>query len=331
MINIAQIGYGYWGPNITRNLINSKKFNLSIVCDLSRSRLKKLKSIYPQIRVTTDIKKIIKDKNIKAVIISTPVKTHFKLIKILLDNNKHLLVEKPLVTSKKEFDLVKSLCEKNKLLVMTGYTFLFNPSVLKIKQIIDRKVLGKIRYVYSQRLNLGRVRSDINAFWNFAPHDLSILNFLFNIEKISNVKYSGRDFIQKNIDDVCFVNFVINESVLYNMHLSWLDPYKTRKLFIVGSKKMLIYDDVINNKIKIINKSIDIKASSKKHMDYDNYQFNNFIYKHGNEKIVKINKAEPLSKELDHFYESINDNKKCLTGISFSKKVLSQMLLINKL
>tara|TARA_B100000965_G_scaffold403572_1_gene432031 strand:+ start:1679 stop:2674 length:996 start_codon:yes stop_codon:yes gene_type:complete len=331
MIKIAQVGFGYWGPNLTRNLSKSKKFDLKILCDLSKKRLNKINQQYPNIQTTQDINDIIIDKSITAVVISTPVKTHFKLIKKLIKSNKNVLVEKPLVTSLKDFNIINKISTKKNLVVMTGYTFLFNDAVIKIKNILKNNILGDVRYVYSQRLNLGRVRTDINAFWNFAPHDLSIINYLLDIKKISKIKYSGKDFVQKGIDDVCFVNFTINDKILYNMHLSWLDPQKTRKLFIVGDKKMLIYDDTALDKIKVINKRVDVRANNKKNMDYDNYQFNPFIYKDGKEKVIKTNNQEPLSKEINHFYNALKNKTRCITGLNFSKKILSQMTRINKI
>ena len=175
MINVAQIGVGYWGPNLLRNLNSNPKCNLLKVVDLLTERQEFVKSKYPNVEVTGDIKDILLDPSIEAVIISTPVKSHFELAKMALENNKHILVEKPLATSVEEVEILEQIANDKSLLVMVGHTFLYNSAVRHIKKLIDSNYLGDLRYIYSQRLNLGRIRNDVDAFWNLAPHDISII------------------------------------------------------------------------------------------------------------------------------------------------------------
>ena len=177
-----------------------------------------------------------------------------------LNANKHFLVEKPMATKVEEIKRLKIYQKKKNLIAMVGHTFLFN-AVQYIKKVIDSGELGEIRYIYSQRLNLGRIRSDVDALWNLAPHDISIINFWLDNPEIIKIEKFGNSYIQKGIDDVVFLNVNFSGNVMANIHVSWLDPDKVRKMSIVGSKRMLIYDDISNNKVTIYDKGIDPIAS----------------------------------------------------------------------
>jgi len=328
-LNVAQIGVGYWGPNLLRNLVNNDRCDLLKVCEISEDRRNFIKNIYPKIHTTFNINEILNDNDIDAVVIATPVSTHYDLAMKFLNSNKHVLVEKPMAQTTQEVEKIEIKSNEKKLIAMVGHTFLYNPAVKYIKKLINDNTLGKIRYIYSQRLNLGRIRSDVNALWNLAPHDVSIIQYWLDNPEIQTIKYSGESYVQKGVDDVAFLNIKYKNKILANIHVSWLDPHKIRKMTIVGSKKMVVYDDISNNKVSIFDKGIDKMAVLGENMDFDNLNNFSYDYRSGNIKIPDIKWIEPLKAEIDHFFDCIIDGKKCLTDAKHAKKVV-EILSLNE-
>lgn len=322
MINVAQIGIGYWGPNLLRNLVVNKRCNVKAVVDLSEDRRKYVQGLYPAVQVTDDPDVVFCDRTIEAIVIATPVATHFDLAMKALLSGKHVLVEKPLAGSVAEVAALGKAAEGKSLVVMVGHTFLYNEAVRYVKRAIDNGDIGDVRYIYSQRLNLGRIRSDVDSLWNLAPHDISIIQYWLGDPSPVSVQRSGKDFIQKGIDDVVFLNILYPNGVLANIHVSWLDPRKVRTMTVVGSKKMIVYDDVAENKIAIYDKGIDRKAVLGEHMDYDNQNFPTFNYRSGDVLMPNINFKEPLMVEINHFLDCIENGTPCLTGVQHAQKVL---------
>jgi predicted dehydrogenase len=322
MITVAQIGVGYWGPNLLRNLVTNKKCRVKTTLDLSSERRDYVKRLYPGIQVDSDLSKVFQDPEIEAVVIATPVATHYNLAMKALEAGKHILVEKPIATTVAEVDQIGNLAQQKSRVVMVGHTFLYNAAVRYVKKLIDSGEIGDVRYIYSQRLNLGRIRSDVDALWNFAPHDISIIQYwLGDPEPISVIK-RGVDYIQEKIDDVVFINILYPKKIMANIHVSWLDPQRARSMTIVGSKKMVIYDDTAENKIAIYDKGIDRKAVLGEHMDYDNPHFQAFDHRSGDVLLPKIDFREPLQVEIEHFIDCIQNGTKCLTGVEHAKKVV---------
>lgn len=321
MIKIAQIGCGYWGPNLLRNFSSLSNCLVSNVVEISKDRLEYLSSHFPDIDHRKSYEQILDDSSIDAVVIASPANIHFEQAQKALVNNKHVFVEKPMATKVEEVKLLSELASKRKLTLMSGHTFLYNDAVRFIKKQIDKGELGDVRYIYSQRLNLGRIRSDIDAMWNFAPHDVSIIQFLLGEPTPLKVNSSGMDFVQDGIDDVVFLNLRYDKT-LANIHVSWLDPLKTRKLVIVGSKKMIVYDDVADDKITIYDKGIDKFSNLGENMDFDYTPQLSFRYRSGDVWIPKIDYTEPLQREAEHFLECIRDGKEPLSGPSHSLKVV---------
>jgi predicted dehydrogenase len=322
MLNIAQIGVGYWGPNLLRNLVASKSCRVKTVVDLSKERQDYVKGLYPAVRVSDDVEQVMEDPEIGAVVIATPVASHFTLSMRALHAEKHILVEKPLARSVQEVEEIEKAAAKKRLVVMAGHTFLYNAAVRYVKTLIDSGELGEIRYLYSQRLNLGRIRSDVDALWNFAPHDVSIIQYWLGDPDPISVMKRGIDYIQDKIDDVVFVNILYPKKIMANIHVSWLDPQRARLMTIVGSKKMVVYDDTAENKIAIYDKGIDRKAVLGEYMDYDNPNFQKFDHRSGDVLLPKIDFKEPLRVEIEHFIDCIQNGTKCLTGIDHAKKVV---------
>ena len=322
MINIAQIGVGYWGPNLLRNLVSNKDCEVKTVVDYSEDRRKFVNDLYPSINTTDQINEVLNDNQIDAVIIATPVATHFELSMKSLEAGKHILVEKPMATTVEDVQKIGKIGIEKNLITMVGHTFLFNSAVRYVKKLIDDDVLGDIRCIYSQRLNLGRIRNDVDALWNLAPHDISIIQYWLNDPEPVNIKRSGMDFVQKGIDDIVFMNIEYPKNIMANIHVSWLDPHKIRRMTVVGSKKMVVYDDIAENKITIYDKGIDRLAILGENMDFDNPNTFSFNHRSGDVVIPEIKWTEPLKTEIEHFISCIKNKSSCLTDAYHAEKVV---------
>lgn len=312
MLNIAQIGCGSWGQNLIRNFFQLKNVSISMVAEIDKERINYVNLNYPQIKTTNEYREILNEPNIDAVVVATEARSHFNFAKQILESDKHVFVEKPLsMTIKQALELVKLAEEKNKV-IMVGHTFEYNSAVRYLKDYIKNGNLGKIYYIYSQRLNLGRIRQDINVMWNLAPHDISIL--LYILEKIPiSVSAKGISYIQEGIEDIVFMTLTFEDEITAHIQVSWLDPNKVRKMTVVGSKKMIIYDDVDENKIHIYDKGIDKKNISNFLGEYDDFGKFQLIHRAGDILFPKINFVEPLRVECYHFVDCIINGKKPLT------------------
>lgn len=305
MLRVGIVGLGYWGPNLVRNFFQIKNSELYSFCDIDEKRLKRMADLYPVKKLYTDYRHMLKNPKIDAVVIAAPAKTHYSLAKAALSCNKHVLVEKPLAFSSEDARKLIKLAKEKKKILMVGHTFEFNPAVIKIKECIMNGELGDIYYIYSTRLNLGRVQEDINAMWSLAPHDISIINFILRCSPCK-VRAYGSSYINKKVEDVVFMNLEFKNNIMANIHVSWLDPSKIRKMTVVGSKKMLIYDDVDNEgKIKIYDKGVDRLVSG--YRPYAEYQTR---LRAGDIVIPKLESYEPLFKECEHFIDCILSNKR---------------------
>jgi len=321
-MNIAQIGVGYWGPNLLRNLVSNTNVKLTTVVDLSEERRQFVESHYPSVQTTDNVEDIINNPEIEAVVISTPVKTHYDLAIKALNAGKHILVEKPMATTTEEVLKIGKISERKNLVAMVGHTFLFNSAVQHVKTLIDAGELGTIRYIYSQRLNLGRIRNDVDALWNLAPHDISIIQYWLDELEPVHVMRKGMDYVQNGIDDVVFMNIEYPGSILANIHVSWLDPHKIRRMTVVGSEKMVVYDDIAENKITIYDKGIDRIAALGQNMDFDDPRSFSFNHRSGDIIIPEIKWVEPLKTEIAHFVDCIINGTKCLTNVTHAAKVV---------
>ena len=322
MVRIAQVGVGYWGPNLLRNLSSNYDSTVKTVVDTSKERREFVQKTYPGIHVTDELDSIINDPDIDAVVIATPVASHYDLTIQALNKGKHVLVEKPMATKTDQVREINQLARKKKLVAMVGHTFLFNSAVRYVKSIIESGELGDIRYIYSQRLNLGRIRNDVDALWNLAPHDISIIQYWLNEPEPIKIDKIGMDYVQKGIDDVAFMNIAYPNNIMAHIHVSWLDPHKIRKMTVVGSKKMVVYDDISENKVMIYDKGIDRIAVLGEQMDFDNPVTFSFNHRSGEVLIPVIDWVEPLKIEIDHFLKCIQNNIPCITGPDHAGKVV---------
>ena len=320
---LAQLGCGYWGPNLLRNFSALPGCTVKYVVDSSAERRAFVQANFPFSCAIESHQIVLEDPDVHGVIIATPAASHFSLAKQVLDAGKHVFVEKPLATKVAEVDELSRRAARRNLVVMTGHTFVYNSAVRYVKKLIDSGELGDLRYIYSQRLNLGRIRSDIDALWNFAPHDISIIQYWLGDPEPISIGRQGMAYMQEGIDDVVFLSLEYPGKVIANIHVSWLDPQKVRKMIIVGSRKMVVYDDIAENKINIYDKGIDRRAILGENMDFDNPQVSRFNHRSGDILIPEVKFAEPLRVEAEHFADCIRNSREPLTGIHHARTVVS--------
>ncbi len=314
MVNIGIIGVGYWGINLVRNFYQCKGVRVHSVCDSDLKRKDYICKTYGRdIGFTVNYEDLLKNDDIDAIVIATPAITHYKIAKDSLLSDKHVFVEKPLAMNILESKELIDVSEERKTVLMVGHTFLYNAAVKKLKEYVNGNEFGQIYYIYSQRLNFGIVRQDINAMWNFAPHDISIVLYLMGMDPI-RVSARGLSYLQKDIQDVVFLNLDFSNKVSAYIHVSWLDYNKVRKMTIVGNKKMAVYDDADPvAKIKIYNQGNlrnDGSISFDKSKDLGGSQPARRL---SDLFIPEIEYAEPLKVECSHFIESITKTRKPLS------------------
>jgi len=298
---VGVIGCGYWGPNLLRNLSQLPISRVKYCCDMEDARLNHMKALYPQVTATKRFQDLIEDPEVQGVAIATPVSTHYPIAKACLEGGKHVLVEKPLAGSIAEAEDLNRIAESKGLILFAGHTFVYNAAVQKMKELVEAGELGEIFYVSSVRVNLGLFQEDINVIWDLAPHDISILNYIFGREPVT-VSTFARSYIRPGIEDVAFVVLQYPRGVVAHIHVSWLDPCKIRRTTLVGSKKMLVYDDTSTlEKIRVYDKGVTIQPH------YDTFGEFQLAYRFGDIVVPKINDVEPLKVECAHFIECIRD------------------------
>ncbi len=313
MIRLAQIGIGYWGKNLLRNFLATNDAQVTAVCDRDPAVLEKIVVQYPLLQFSEHAQEIFGDDRIDAVAIATPSESHFELSKAALAAGKHVFVEKPMANSSASCKELVALAEKQKRVLMVGHTFLYNAAVLKVREFVQSGELGEIYYLYSQRLNLGRVRQDVDAMWNFAPHDLSII--LYWLGKMpQRVSARGSAYLQKNIADVVFLQLEFEGGVTANIHVSWLDPNKVRRMTVVGSAKMVVYDDVPTDyKVRVYDRGITRQNLSASLGEFDSFGNFQLIQRAGDMLMPKVDFVEPLKVQCQHFIDCIVNEQKPLS------------------
>lgn len=322
-ISVAQLGCGYWGPNLLRNFSAQPGCHVRWVAEEDPNRRAYVESNYPKTKTTAAWQDAVNDPNVQAVIIATPASTHYSLAKTCLEAGKHIFVEKPLAMSLREADDLAQLSDSRKLTLMLGDTFLYNTAVRYLKGLIREGELGEIYYIYSQRLNLGRIRTDVNAWWNLAPHDISILLYLMDWELPVSVSARGVDYVQPAIEDVVFATLTWANRVTAHIQVSWLDPGKTRKMTIVGNRKMVVYDDVSDDKIMVLDKGIDRVAKAEGNMHYDYFNNYQLLHRTGDILLPRIDFHEPLKVETAHFLECVRTGEMPLTGAMHGRSAVA--------
>jgi predicted dehydrogenase len=326
-INVAVIGCGHWGPNFIRNFSRIHNVNVKYACDLSPQRLRRIKNAYPSVKTVKDCLTPINDSDVDAIVISTPAETHYSIAKNALKGEKHVLLEKPIATNLREGRDLVSIARRKRKILMVSHTFKFNPGIQELKRIIKKGTLGEIYYINSLRTNLGPLRKDVNVMWDLAPHDLSIISYLLDSQPIS-VSAIGKKFLPHNLEDIVFITMAYPRNIFAHIHVSWLDPRKTREITIVGKRKMVVFDDLDSvNPVKVYDKSV-IKKYFKQ--DYNSFEKFKMIIKSGKVSIPGIEQKEPLYVECSHFIECIRKEKKPITDGSEGCSVLRTLCALDK-
>ena len=313
MINVALLGCGYWGQNLCRVLAQNRKLRLSWVSDLNPAALERAGRLAPSARTATDPEQALSDPSVDAVVVATPVASHAAVALKVLEAGKHVFIEKPLARSTAEAQQVCSRAEHKRLIVMVGHTFMYNGAVRQVKSIIESGALGDIYYAFSRRVQLGIVRQDVDALWNLAPHDISILNYWIDrpVERVAAV---GQAFLQRDIADVVFAHLTYSGNVAGHIQVSWLDPSKVRQVTVVGSRKMLLFDDVSSDaRIQIFDKGIDVENLDQGMGSFETYAQHRLIVRAGDVWLPHVDMREPLAVEMDEFADSIHEGRAPLT------------------
>lgn len=306
-VRLAIIGTGHWGPNLARNFYDDPRVELKFICDLDEKRAAQVAQKYRDVRVTSDIETVAAHPEIDAVIICTPTNTHFNIAKRCLENRKHVFVEKPLATTSEECQALMTLATKYNRRLMVGHVFLFNPAVIYVKNLIEKAELGDLIYVYGKRLNLGPIRKDVNALWDLAPHDIAIFNYWLGGSPIS-AHATGIQHLNPPLHDVVFATFRYQNQVQANLHVSWLDPRKTRQIVVVGTKRMVVFDDLdALGPIHIYDKTV--KRPEAAGNITDSIQAFKAIVQEGDLVVPKIHMGEPLKNECRAFIDWLIEGK----------------------
>jgi predicted dehydrogenase len=299
VVNVAVVGLGYWGPNLLRVFFDVPGARVTHVCDLDEDRLDLFAGRYPGVKATTDFEEILRDPEVEAVVLATPVFTHFDLASRCLDAGKHTLVEKPLAPSAKKADALVAKATEVDRVLMCGHTFVYSPPVRHVKGMLDRRELGDIYFISASRVNLGLHQRDVSVIWDLGPHDFSILLYWLD-ERPKWVSAVGRDSVVPGISDVAFINLQFPSGILANVELSWLSPSKLRRTVIVGSEKMVIYEDGAAEPVRVFDSGVIYKDPET----FGEYQLS---YRTGDILSVRTDTVEPLSAELQDFISAVRD------------------------
>ncbi len=322
MISIAVVGAGAWGKNHIRVFSEIPNVQLKYICDSDPAKLSSMQKAYPQIKRVDNVKPILLDPEVKGVVIASSAISHYPLSKEVLLAGKDVLVEKPMALKAEDAEEISETARKRERILMVGHLLIYHPVVDRLKGMMTTGELGKVYYIYTQRVNLGVIRQDENALLSFAPHDLSVILHLLDEEPVM-VSAHGESYIQNGIEDVAFITLQFSDGKMANIHLSWLDPHKLRKITIVGSKKMVVFDDMeVSEKLKIYDKGV----GSTSYSTYGEYLSLRF----GDITIPSIKMLEPLRAEAQHFIQCIESRKEPKTGGQDGLKVVKILMAAQK-
>ena len=306
-VSLALVGTGDWGANLLRNFAALPEARVVAVCDADPGRLERAQKAVPGARACRDPRELLELPDLEAVVIAAPAGLHGSLAKLFLEADKDVYVEKPFTLDVAEAEELVRLAETRQRVLMVGHLLKHHPAVRKLKALIDDGSMGDVRYVYSQRVNLGKVRSDENALWSFAPHDLSVMLYLLGDEPV-DVSAVGQAFLQPGIEDVVFTYLRWADGRMAHSHVSWLDPHKIRRFTVVGSKRMAMFDDMEpSEKVRVYDKGVDTKGD-----DFVDFSRAHTV-RQGDIWIPKLDGAEPLSLECRHFTECVRSRATPLT------------------
>jgi predicted dehydrogenase len=297
-VRVGLVGLGYWGPNLLRVLSGMADVRVAWMCDLDRDRLEHFERLYPSVKATADCEDLFGDPRLDAVLIATPVFTHFDLASRSLAAGKHTFVEKPLAASSEDADELLGMADEEGLVLMCGHTFIYSPPVRAVKGLLDGEELGEVFFISSSRVNLGLHQPDVSVIWDLGPHDFSILRYWLE-EMPSSISAVGRDSVVEGIPDVAFVTLRFPSGTLVNLEMSWLAPSKLRRTVVVGSKKMVVYDDSSTEPVRIFDHGVVYEDPTT----FGEYQLS---YRTGDIVSPHVDSAEPLAIQLGDFVNAVD-------------------------
>ncbi len=312
MTSIGIIGCGYWGPNLIRNFVENEAADLRWICDVDAQRLHEIGRRYPYARTATDYHELLADPALAAVVIATPVATHYPFVQAALLAGKHVLVEKPFTTNTREAQELIALAETRGLTLMLDHTFVYTGAVRKIKEIVDSGEIGDLLYFDSVRINLGLFQRDINVVWDLAPHDLSIMDFLVARDPVA-LTATGSSHIEQGIENIAYVMLRFADQFIAHFHFNWLAPVKIRRTLIAGSRKMIVYDDIEpTEKVRVYDKGVTasrIESATDKAAAYRTL----VSYRTGDVWVPKLDSTEALAHVCAEFLDAIQAQRRPLT------------------
>jgi predicted dehydrogenase len=314
-IGAAVVGCGYWGPNLARNLAESQAFRLHALCDRDPAPLRALSRCHPDARAVHDYEELLQDDSVEAVIVATPPQTHFPLAKQALEAGKHVLVEKPLATSLADGQELAELAEESGLTLMPGHTFIYSPAVNIVRELIQTDVVGEIHFVTSSRMNLGKYQRD-GVVCDLAPHDLSILMYWLD-QPVVEVAASGSCVFREGVPETAFLTLTFANGTTANVQLSWLAPRKVRQMIVVGSKRMVQYDDTASDEpLRVYDRGMDVGPTSS----FGEHQL---VYRSGDVVIPRVEPQEPLRLELKDFANAIRTGEEPRSNVALGLDIVA--------
>jgi|RhiMetdeSRZDD1v2_1073273.scaffolds.fasta_scaffold107793_2 predicted dehydrogenase len=298
-VRIGVVGCGYWGPKLARVFDELPGVVLAMVADLREERLADIRERYPNVITTHNYQDLLGD-DVDAIVVATPVATHYRLAKAALLAGKHVLVEKPLTRRSDRAEDLIAIAQDSGLKLMVGHTFVYNPAVEAVRTIVQSGELGSIYYLNATRVNLGLLQPDINVMWDLGPHDISLISFILGQNPIK-VSAHGSAYVntKRGLHEVVYMNMFFESGIMANLRFSWLHPVKQRRLTVVGSKKMLVYDDIADDKVVIYDKGVEVLPYSVTEEEFHT------SYRHGERTVHPLAWVEPLQVECQHFLECI--------------------------
>jgi predicted dehydrogenase len=307
---IGIVGCGYWGPNLLRNFIENEAAEVCWICDLDPSRLAVMGRRYPAAETTADYHKLLQDHSLDAVVIATPVATHYEFARDALESGKHVLIEKPITARASEAEELIRIAEKTGRILMVDHTFVYTGAVRKMKELVTGGDLGELLYFDSVRINLGIFQRDINVVWDLAPHDLSIMDYLIDIRPIA-LTATGSSHIERGIENIAYVMLRFPGEFIAHFHFNWLAPVKIRRSLLAGSRKMVVYDDIEpTEKIRVYDKGVTTNRSE----DEREAVYKTLVsYRTGDVWVPKLDSTEALKYVCAEFLDSIRKNRQPLT------------------
>ncbi len=313
-VRVGIAGIGYWGINLVRTFANEAGARVTWLCDPDPAAQARAAKLAPEAKPSADFDRLLAADDVDAVVIATPAVTHAELAQRALDAGKHVFVEKPLALSERDAEAVAAAVERSQRTLMVGHLMVYHPALEHLAALIARGELGALRYLYSNRVNLGRARRDENALWSFGPHDLSMIDRLLGVAPIK-VWATGESYLRPGVEDVVFLHLAYPDQRLAHVHLSWLDPRKERRLTVVGSRKMAIFDDVASEKLRIYDKGYEEPPSFTEFGEY-------LAIRSGGVYIPHIAMAEPLARECQHFLDCVVTGDEPRSGIHSAMRVV---------